>query len=211
MNKSSLFIINKDLEALPFPKEAFVDTNVILEMFLKRKFKDDWLEFFVKGALEETDFIYTHHTLREIRNVLNFQIHTKRAEELNVPPFRDTPAWKVLENSNQYNFSGEVSSKMDEVKIYLDSAGFTFKQVPSTSDMLELESKYASQYDLGPGDAAIAAEMDVLGINSICSNDGGFFKTDDFNIYSPTDRAWKIASRRKGILKPYKSLLPQSK
>ena len=31
-------------------------------------------------------------------------------------------------------------------------------------------------YDLGPGDAAIAAQMDKLGINSICSNDAGFLK-----------------------------------
>ncbi|UUW40208.1 PIN domain-containing protein [Bacillus phage B13] len=211
MNKSSLFLINKDLTDLPFPKEAFIDTNVILEIFLRRRFSQEWQEFFVQGALKGTDFIYTHHTLREIRNVLNFQIHTKRAKELNVPPFKDKPAWKVLEDSAQYNFSSEVSSTVDAVKIYLDSAGFTFKEVSRTSDMFELESKYASAYDLGPGDAAIAAEMDALGVNSICSNDGGFFSTDDFNVYSPTDKAWKIAPKRKGVLKPYKSIVPQKK
>ncbi|KXI85136.1 hypothetical protein ACS47_24235 [Bacillus cereus] len=211
MNKSSLFLINKDLTTLPLPELAFVDTNVFLEIFLKRRFKDDWLEFFVEGASRGTEFIYTHHTLREMRNVLNVQVHIKRAEELNIQPYRKTPPWKVLENDKRYNFSSEVSAEVNKVKIYLDSAGFSFKQVPSTDKMFELESKYASKYDLGPGDAAIAAEMDVLGVNSICSNDGGFFGTDDFNVYSPTDKAWRLSSSRKGKLKPFKSMLPQEK
>lgn len=211
MNKSSLFLINKDLTTLPLPELAFVDTNVFLEIYLNRRFKDDWLEFFIEGVSRGTEFIYTHHTLREMRNVLNVQVHIKRAEELNIQAYRKTPPWKVLENDKRYNFSGEVSNEVNKVKIYLDSAGFAFKQVPSTAEMFELESKYASKYDLGPGDAAIAAEMDVLGVNSICSNDGGFFGTDDFNVYSPTDKAWRLSPSRKGTLKPFKSMVAQKK
>ncbi|PHA00906.1 hypothetical protein COE51_06235 [Bacillus pseudomycoides] len=211
MNKSSLFLINKDLDKLDLPPSAFLDTNVILDVYLNRKHKEDWLNFLFRGAEEGTDFIYTLHTLREIRNVLNVQVHKRQALELNFKSYKDTPAWKALENSPKFNFSKEVTSEVNKVKIFLDSAGFTFKTVPNDESMFELEGLYAEKYDLGPGDAAIAAQMDKLGVNSICSNDSGFLKTDYFNVYTPTSKASRLSSTRSKEVKDYKSLLTLKK
>ncbi|WP_433948136.1 type II toxin-antitoxin system VapC family toxin [Bacillus tropicus] len=207
MNNSSLFLINKDLHSLLLPKKAFVDTNAVLEIFLNRKHKNDWLDFFVRGAEEGTEFIYTLHSLGEIRNVLNVQVHKKRADELGFTGFRGTPAWKKLENSTKYNFSKEVTVEVSKVKQFLDSAGFTFKTVENDESMFELENLYAEKYDLGPGDATIAAQMDKLGVNSLCSNDAGFLKTDNLNVYIPTKKAWELAGSRSDEIKAYKSLL----
>lgn len=206
MNKSSIFTINRKNNKFIFPPKAFVDTNVILDIYLNRKYGNDWLDFFGEAALNGTELIYTLHTLREIRNVLNYQVHGREATNLNIKDRGNTPAWKVLENNPKYNFGGTVSRETINVKNLLDTAGLKFETVTNDSEIFTLENLYSEKYDLGPGDTAIAATMERLEVNSICTNDAGFFKTDDFNIYSPTDKAFRVSKQRTNNFKPFKSI-----
>jgi predicted nucleic acid-binding protein len=207
VNKSSIFFIKNDPEKIIYPRKAFLDTNVALDLYLNRKHKNDWLDFMFQATLNGTEFVYNLHTLREVRNVLNYQIHDKKAEELGVNRQGGTPRWKVLENNPRYNFSKEVTDETKKVDSLLRQAGMKFAEVPHGIEMFDLENHYSSKYDLGPGDAAIAATMEMLEINSICTDDRGFFKTDDFNVYSPTDRAFRVAQNRPNKLKHFKSIL----
>ncbi|QCS52397.1 type II toxin-antitoxin system VapC family toxin [Priestia flexa] len=207
VNKSSIFLIKNNDDKIVYPRKAFLDTNVALDLYLNREHKNAWLQFMFNATTHGTEFVFDLHTLREVRNVLNYQVHDKKAEELGIEKRGRTPRWKVLENNPRYNFSEEVSNQTMEVETILRQAGVTFAEVINGYSMYKLENLYASTYDLGPGDAAIAATMDSLEINSICTNDSGFFKTDDFNVYSPTDRAFKASQKRSNKVKKFKSIL----
>jgi predicted nucleic acid-binding protein len=205
-NKSSIFVINKDLDKIVFPQRAFIDTNVVLDLYLNRQHKNDWLKFLALATVKGSQFVYSLHTLREVRNVINFQVHDKKAQELGIKSKNNTPAWKVLENDTRFNFSKDVTHEVKKVDEMLQKAGLVFVSVENNREMYELENLYSSKYDLGPGDAAIAATMDTLKINSICTNDAGFFKTDGFNIYSPTKKAFKVSENRNNNFIEFKSI-----
>lgn len=203
MNKSSIILINDPKTKTIFPSRAFVDTNVILDLYLNRKHKNDWISFLGQATKNGTEFIYTLHSLREVRNVLNFQIHDKKAKELQI---KGAKPWKTLENSTRHNFSRIVATETAKVNDLLKSAGFKFETVENNSEIFELENLYSTKYDLGPGDAAIAATMDSLKVNSICTDDSGFFKTDNFNVYSPTEKAFKVSKTRNNSFKEFRTI-----
>jgi predicted nucleic acid-binding protein len=205
LNNSSIFVINKNAKIV-FPSQAFVDTNVVLDIYLNRRHKGDWLKFIGQATQQGTEFVYTLHSLREVRNVLNYQIHSKKAAELNINDTHNTKAWKVLENDSKFNFSKDVATQTEKVESILKRAGFKFKSVENNLEIFDLENEYAKKYDLGPGDTAIAATMEKLEINSICTNDAGFFKTDDFNVYSPTPNAFRVSQSRNNVFKNFKPI-----
>jgi len=206
LNQSSIFGINRNIKHTSLPIKSFVDTNVILDIYFKRPHRNDWLTFLQNSTSKGTEFLYDLHILHEIRNVLNVHIHSKEAKKLGYTDSDKKPAWKILEDDPSHNLMPQVKNEVVKIQSILKKAGMKFVVSENDLEKFELENLYSEKYGLGPGDSIIAASMDKLKVNSICTDDHGFAKTDHLNIYTPSSELIAKAIGRDNRIKPFKHL-----
>lgn len=186
MNPSVIYSIPS--KKINYPEFLYIDTNVLAEIGLNRRYKTKLVDFMKQAAVNDTMFVCSTHMYDELKQTIHVEVLKKEMVNLQFVPDSKIkkPDWKQFEDTD-VNIGSTTISKFNSIVTRIKS--ITSNTIIDLEDLptREIQTVTDSYIGIGiaPKDAKHSALMNLHGVNNILTIDKGFTKVPDINIYSP--------------------------
>ncbi|MGP9039828.1 PIN domain-containing protein [Cytobacillus kochii] len=168
-----------------FPDMIYIDTNAVIDIFQNRPYGQLTEDYFKELNKKNGMIVWSSFTMDEVSTVLHNSAYQNLADYKNISAKDRTPAFKIAENTASRKESIQIATSVETQKEQIQSY---LEQFGGQTDVTERNASVIASHiykttGLSPKDSKHVAISNLSGINNILTQDAGFLRVSDINIF----------------------------